>query len=151
MRSWSKFDDTSKIDSVKIKLRSYRTLVSKYAACVDLFDRLYPSITQQFNSDVIQRGNDNSNETKTHALIDMRAQMADSLSAMQSEISEILELIKTLPPDEYVVIMRRYTLNESMEAISEKTFISIAQCWRMHGSAIKRIAGNMIVNDSNNP
>jgi hypothetical protein len=46
--------------------------------------------------------------------------------------------------DEYVVILRRYTLNESMEVISEKTFISIRQCWTIHGSAIRRLADQTV-------
>jgi len=140
LRNWSMFGDEDKVDQVKHKLRSYRTLVSKLDACTDLYERLYPSITQQYKADCVQVSGGNSNEERTHALIDMKAQMASSLQDMRNEISGIMEMIKRLPADEYVVIMRRYTLNESMESISEKTFISIAQCWRMHGSAVNRLA-----------
>lgn len=140
MRNWSMFDDDDKIDKVKLKLRSYRTLVSKLDACTDLYERLYPSVTQQYRQDTVQSSGGNSNEEKTHALIDMKRQMHESLEAMRREISGILEMIESLPCEEYVVIMRRYTLNERMESISEKTFISVRQCWNMHGSAIKRMA-----------
>lgn len=140
VRAWSKFDDSCKIDSVKQKLRSYRTLVSKHKACTDLYDQLFPSITQVLSHDKIQSTGGNATENKTVAFIDLRRQMTDSLQAMQDEISGIISMIQSLPADEYTVIMRRYTLNESMETISEKTFISIAQCWRMHESAVRRMA-----------
>jgi len=140
IRGWSNSSEPSSIDKVKQRLRSYRTLVSKLDACTDLFERLYPSITQQFNSDPVQSSNGNSNENRTHDLIDMKMQMAKSLQAMRDEIGEIMALIGGLPADEYVVILRRYTLNESMECISERTFISVRQCWSIHGSAIERLA-----------
>lgn len=73
-------------------------------------------------------------------MIDLKNQMANNLKAMQDEIDGIVDLIKALPPDEYTVIMRRYTLNERMEIVAEKTFSSTRHCWSLHESAVRRLA-----------
>ena len=128
-------------NEVRTKLRSYRSLVSKQQACEDLYRSLYPRSTATLKFDKIQNQTDMCElEAIVQQRIDLAAQMATSLEQMNKEIGEIMEMIKSLPPDEYTVILRRYTMAESMETISEKTFISIRQCWEYHRRAIIRLA-----------
>lgn len=132
---------TDNQDKVRQKLRDYRSLVSKYMACSELYNSLYPRVTTKLKPDRIQGQSDVFElETIVQQRMDMSDQMQRSLDAMSNEIGEIMGMIESLPPDEYTIILRRYTLAESMETVSEKTFISIRQCWEYHRRAIIRLA-----------
>ena len=125
---------------IKDRLRSYRMLVTKHEACKDLFDRMQPALTAQVTADRVMSMGENRIEGKIVARIDLEQQMADSLQAMLDEIEAILQLINQLDGEEYVVILRRYTLNEGMEQVSESIHLSTRHCWRLHESAIRKLA-----------
>ena len=131
-------------NEVKNKLRSYRSLVSKQQACKDLYNSLYPRSTATLKADKIYVQPDMCElESIVQQRMDLKSQMDKSLEQMANEIGEIMEMIKSLPSDEYTIILRRYTMAESMETISEKTFISIRQCWEYHRRAIVRLAESL--------
>lgn len=128
-------------NEVKKKLRSYRSLVSKQQACKDLYNSLYPRSTATLKADKIYVQSDMCElESIVQQRMDLKSQMDKSLEQMANEIGEIMEMIKSLPSDEYTIILRRYTMAESMETISERTFISVRQCWEYHRRAIVRLA-----------
>lgn len=128
-------------NEVKNKLRSYRSLVSKQQACKDLYNSLYPRSTATLKADKIYVQSDMCElESIVQQRMDLKSQMDKSLEQMANEIGEIMEMIKSLPSDEYTIILRRYTMAESMETISERTFISVRQCWEYHRRAIVRLA-----------
>ena len=132
---------TENQDKIRHKLRNYRSLVNKYKACEELYNSLYPRVTATLKQDSVQSQSDLFElETVVDQRIDMKAQMQRSLDAMSSEIGQIMDMIKSLPPDEYTIILRRYTLAEPMEIVSEKILISVRQCWEYHRRAIIRLA-----------
>ena len=132
---------TDEQDKVREKLRNYRSLVSQYRACKELYESLYPSTTSTIKEDTIQAHSEITElERVVSQRIDLKQQMNDSLQEMADEIGHIMSMIKSLPPDEYTIVLRRYTLAQSMEDISEVTFISVRQCWEYHRRAIIRLA-----------
>jgi hypothetical protein len=127
-------------NAVKKRLRSYRVLVSKHNACRDLLDSLQPNITSKVSGDKIMCSGNNSAEDKIVTWLDLEHQMEKSLQDMRDEISDIMNLISLLDGDEFTVVLRRYTLNEGMEIISESIHQSVRHCWRLHESAISRLS-----------
>jgi DNA-directed RNA polymerase specialized sigma subunit len=135
---------TDKQNIVREKLRSYRSLISKYQACELLYESLYPRTTTKLKSDLIRTQSDAFEiESIVDQRIDIAKQMQSSLDQMVAEIGEIMEMIKSLPTDEYTIILRRYTLAQSMEDISDAMFISVRQCWEYHRRAIIRLAESL--------
>lgn len=126
--------------AVKKRLRSYRVWVSKHNACRDLLDSLQPNVTSKVSGDKVMCSGNNSAEDKIVAWLDLERQMEKSLQDMRDEISDIMILISQLDGDEFTVVLRRYTLNESMETISESIHQSVRHCWRLHESAIRRLS-----------
>jgi len=127
-------------NAIREKLRSYRYLVAKHEACCDLFERLFPKMTSCVQADRVMSSGGNANEDKMATKLDLEAQMAESLQAMRDEINGILDLIHSLTGDESIILLRRYTMNERMDAIAEKLHYSERQCWRLHEGAIERLA-----------
>ena len=141
IRVSSHWDD--KEEEIRRRLRSYRALVSKYDACVALFDTLYPRSTARITDDPHSGGSDESDLCELESIVQQRMDMSERMSAslqdMRHEIGGIMKLLQGLPPDEYTILLRRYTMAESMEEISQTMHISTRHCWRLHVKAIWRI------------
>jgi DNA-directed RNA polymerase specialized sigma subunit len=127
-------------NKVKERLRSYRSLTVQYRDCCDLFDRLYPKATSQFYPDKVMSSGINTNEELILKRIDLESQMAESLRKMKDEMELIMKMIESLPAEESVVLLRRYTMAECMENVAEILQISVRHCWRLHKTAIQRLA-----------
>jgi hypothetical protein len=133
--------------AVKKRLRSYRVLVLKYNACRDLLDSLQLNVTSKASGDKVMCSGNNSAEDKIVTRLDLERQMEKSLQDMRDEIAQIMNLISLLDGDEFIVVLRRYTLNESMEITSKFIGKSIVHCWRIHGRAISKISLTELGND----
>lgn len=138
--SWSERED-----QIRHRLRSYRALVSKLAACKDLYDTLFPKTTQTIHDDE-PRGGERELfplESIVQQRMDLSDIMGESLNEMRREIYNIMAVLKPLPPDEYTILLRRYTLAESWEEIEKSTKYCERQLRRIHDRAISRIERNM--------
>lgn len=130
----------STIEIIKFKLRRYRSLVNQYNACKELRDNLFPRSTPVY-SDMPKGG---GTQTEMERVLDKRwalmEQMDANLQAQQDEINEAIGLLEGLALDEYTVLMRRYMLGESMEAIACQLNYSVRWCWKQHNRGIRAIA-----------
>lgn len=135
-------------EEIRKRLRSYRTLVSKHDACIELFESLFPKVTQKF-SDEPRGGQVEMFEIESivDQRIDLERQMARSLHDMQVEITSIIALLKPLPADEYTVLLRRYTLAESWEDIAKAMNYCESHVRRKHDRGITRVSQNMSRNE----
>ena len=82
-------------------------------------------------------------ESVVQQRMDLSDIMARSLADMQNELRAITDMLKPLPPDEYTVLLRRYTLGERWEEIAVKLNYCRAQVYRIHDKGIRRLGGNM--------
>lgn len=121
-------------------LKSYRKLVLKHRAIQELLDLMEPSCVARITADPKSHQPGNRVEMQLVSSIEVHDQYRMNLDELQANINSIACLIRTLPDDEYTVIMRRYMLGESMETVSGKVFLSERRCWAIHGDGIRRLS-----------
>jgi DNA-directed RNA polymerase specialized sigma24 family protein len=131
-------------DDIRAKLRSYRSLVGKHKACAELYETLFPRMTQRF-SDEPRGGQVEIFELES--IVDQRMnlamQMERSLHEMQVESNRIMGLLNCIPPDEFTIILRRYMKAQSWEEIAKAMNYCESHVRRKHDRAITRIGQNM--------
>jgi DNA-directed RNA polymerase specialized sigma subunit len=131
---------TDEEDRIRQRLRSYRALVSKHAACSELYESLYPRTTPRMTDDPIGGQSDMFElERVVDQRMDLRTIMDRSLRDMRDEIGAIMEMLRHLPPDEYTVMLRRYTIAETWEDIAQEMMYCERQVRRIHDRAVTRI------------
>ena len=122
------------------RLRRYRSMVANYQACKELYDSLYPSGTQMLTD--MPKAPTESYEVERWA--DRRwnqsARMERSLEEMRTAYEDLERLISMVTGDYNTVLVRRYLLNESYEAIGERMHFCKRQVIRYHQRAIEKIA-----------
>jgi hypothetical protein len=135
---------TDRQEEVRRRLRNYRALVAKHAACRALYDQLFPRTTARL-SDEPHGGQVEMFELESvvSQRIDLSMQMARAMHDMQVEISAIIDMIKGLPADEYTILMRRYLMSQTWEEISRELRYCVEQAIRIHNRAIVRLGEKM--------
>lgn len=124
-------------------LRKYRALVCKHNTMLDLLHMMDPSCTARITDEPRAGSGGNRVERQVIASIEVREQYQKNIAELQANIDSIARLIRTLPDDEYSIIMRRYMLGERMEVVGEKLYMSVRKCWDLHGSGIRRLSENV--------
>ena len=127
---------------VIMMLRSYRPRIAKLRASIEVKELVLPSSTSRYGEGGPCGSGDNSAERKVHAIVDLRLQMQGDIENQRFQIDLIDEWMKSLPPDEYTVIMRRYVLAQNMEKISMETHWSVRNCWRHHYHGLQRLVNS---------
>ena len=128
------------------RLRKYREMVANYQACKDLYDQLFPSGTQMLTD--MPKAQTSTYEVERWA--DKRwsqsERMKRSLDDMREALEDIEQLVSLVDGNYNTVLVRRYMLNESYEAIAERLHYCDRQVIRIHNRAIEKIAETMSVN-----
>jgi len=121
-------------------LRRYRSMVSNYQACKDLYESLYPSNTQHF-SDMPKSQSSDTFEPERWAQrrMDQEERMKVSLEGMRVEYENVEKIIDKLTGDYNTVLTRRYLLNESYEIIADKMHYSVRTVKYLHNRSIQKL------------
>ena len=134
IRVSSKDEDTRQ--EVMRRLRRYRSKVAEYQACKELYDSLYPSGTGQLTGMPPAKSDTYEPERWAQRRWDQSARMQDSLDAMRDAITDIERLVDLLEGDQRTILIRRYMLNESWEAIGGRMNYCERQIRRKHDVSI---------------
>lgn len=121
------------------RLRRYRSRVAEYQACKELYDSLYPSCTSQLTGMPPTKSDTYEPERWAQKRWNQSIRMQESLDAMRDAIEDIEKLADNLEGDYRTVVIRRYFLNESWEAIAMKLNCDRTTAWRWHNKAIVKL------------
>jgi DNA-directed RNA polymerase specialized sigma24 family protein len=121
------------------KLRNYRSMVANYQACKDLYDQLFPSGTQVLSDMPKTHSDTYEPERWADKRWSQSERMKRSLDDMREELEEVVAIINLVDGNYNSVLIRRYMLNESWEAIAIKMNCDRTTAWRWHNKAIEII------------
>jgi hypothetical protein len=140
--------EADQYDAIVQRLRRYRALVADYKACKELYDFMFPSCTSVMSDMPKIRTDVYEPERWASRRIDIREQCARSLDEMQLEYSEIEKMIGGLQNEHHTVLVRRYLLGETWEAIGLQLHYCERQIRNIHNKAISQIISNFFQNNS---
>ena len=126
-------------ETVRERLKNYRSLVLKYEAYQMIYDQLYPRITPVLSDVPKGQPEGNALEKLVERRIDLREKIIEIQSKMRDEIDEIMRMIGTLKDDEQTIIIFRYINGMSWKKINRKMNYSERQCYYIHNRAIENM------------
>ena len=125
---------------VILRLRRYRSKVAEYQACKELYDSLFPSAVQVLSDMPMYRGDVFEPERWAMKREAQEERMQNSLDEMRNAIDEVAELVDHADGLGKVILIRRYFLGQGMEEISKRIGLTSRHAYRLHDSAVNKIA-----------
>lgn len=122
------------------RLRAYRSMVANYQAHKDLYDSLFPSAVQRTSDMPPCRTEVHEGDRYADRRLEQFAKMELALLARCEAYRDIEGLIEGIPDTtQQTVIVRRYVLNESWEAIALKLHCHRNTARRWHDDAVEKM------------
>ena len=146
IRSYHK--DGDPYHEIKCKLISYRGMVERYKADLQLYESMYPSLGSQLREKMPGGSGGNSAENKVVSAIDHREEYYRRIVKQLDEIRAVERMVDLLSGDEHLAVKRYYLQRQRpCQIIDEVRHFSEPTFWRSLRRGIGSLV-KLIVNDS---